>query len=78
MSDISSLEGSSKKSLPEISVSSKPWHLTWDRDNKNLFVWKAGRRVSIGEGASSGAVSGVEVLGSNAVKVNSPNSLHFI
>ena len=69
MSDIASLEGSTKKTRLDTPVSSKPWHPTWDRTNKIIFLWKAGQRVSIRDGASADAVSGVELLGSDAVKV---------
>ena len=50
-------------------LSTKPWHLTWDESTKLLVVWKSGRRERIGGGASAGAISGVEVLDRNGVKV---------
>ncbi len=64
-----SVDGESQSALAEKRVSDKPWHMTWNGSDKQLFVWKSGRRLDIGGGLSAGPVSAVECLDNHAVKV---------
>ncbi len=63
--DGNSQSGSSKKTR----VSDKPWHMTWNESTKQLFIWKSGRRLYIGDGVSAGPASAIESIDKHAVKV---------
>lgn len=42
-------------------VSSKPWFLTYDKDNKDIFLWRNGSRLKLNGNQSAGSVSDVSV-----------------
>ena len=54
-----SSEGSVSES---INASSKPWHLTYNLEFKELFIWKNGIRMKLKDGNSGGPVTSVSIL----------------
>ena len=44
------------------STSSKPWHLTFCQQFKELFIWRNGMRLKVKSGCSVGPVKTVSVL----------------
>ena len=54
---------SNEGSLMELTTaSSKPWHLTYASEFKEVFIWKNGLRMKLKDGTSSGPVTSVSVL----------------
>lgn len=51
----------STSSLGAVSVSSKPWHLTYVNldDLNEILIWKNGCRLKLKDGTSSGPVTAV-------------------
>ena len=54
-------------------VSSKPWFLTYNADESDVFVWKDGARMKLKNGDSAGSV--VSVSASDGILIVSTQSL---
>lgn len=52
----------SEGSFCEATASSKPWHLTYSSEFKEVFIWKNGMRMKLKDGTSGGPVTSVSVL----------------
>lgn len=53
----------SESSFSEPSTaSSKPWHLTYNSEFKEVFIWKNGTRMKLKDGNSGGPVTSLSVL----------------
>jgi len=53
---------SSQKTTPrQITVSSSSWWLTFCQETKDVFIWKGGQRLKIGDGTSAGQTKSVAV-----------------
>lgn len=52
-----------------LAVSSKPWHLTFFDEEKQVFIWKSGSRMKLKDGSSSGPVTAVSFMKADVVNV---------
>lgn len=43
-------------------VSSKPWHLTFNQEYGEVFIWKSGVRLKVKDGGTCGAVQSIAVV----------------
>ncbi len=64
-SKMASTSGSEHCSLECVNVSSKPWHLTFFTQDKQVFLWKKGSRMKLTNGVSSGPVHKREYFNSH-------------
>ena len=52
----------SESSSTSVSVSSKPWSLTFSSEYKEILIWRNGARLKVKDGNSSGGVTGISIL----------------
>lgn len=52
---------SHQKTSKAMAVSSSSWWLTFCQETKDVFIWKGGQRLKIGDGTSAGQTKSVAV-----------------
>ncbi len=67
---MASTSGSEHCSLECVNVSSKPWHLTFFTQDKQVFLWKKGSRMKLTNGVSSGPVVHASVRSADVINVS--------
>lgn len=74
---VSSSAPSVKSSEASTNSSSKPWFLTMNPDNKDVLIWKAGIRLKLSDGTSTGGVMSAAVAKRHAGSITvSMKQLH--
>ena len=51
-------------------VSSKPWHLTFSPEEKQMYIWKGGSRMKLVDQSSSGPVISASFLNADVVNIS--------